>query len=111
MLNKVTLIGYLGQDPEFRHMQDGKPVCHLSLATKESWKDKKTREKKEKTDWHRVTIFNEGLCNFAKDYLKQGAKIYLEGKLETRQWVDKNGNERETTEIILKGYNSTLKLM
>ena len=110
-INKVILIGNLGKDPEIRRTQDGKPVANLSIATSESWRDKSTGERKEKTEWHRVVIFNEGLCKIAEQYLKKGAKVYLEGQLTTRKWTDKDGNEKYSTEIVLQGFNSQLTML
>ena len=111
-LNKVLLIGRLGADPEIKQMSNGKNVARLSLATSESWKDKNTGEKKEKTEWHRVVIFNEGLVNIVQQYLKKGAQIYIEGQLTTRKWKDEqSGQDKYSTEIILQGYNSTLKML
>lgn len=110
-VNKVILVGNLGQDPEIRRTQDGRPVCTLSLATGESWKDKNTGERKEKTEWHRVVIFAEGLCKIAEQYLKKGSKVYLEGKLMTRKWQDQSGQDRYTTEVVLQGYNAALTML
>jgi single-strand DNA-binding protein len=111
-LNKVLLIGRLGADPEIKQMSNGKNVARLSLATSDSWKDKNTGEKKEKTEWHRVVIFNEGLVNIVQQYLKKGAQIYIEGQLSTRKWKDEqSGQDKYSTEVILQGYNSTLKML
>jgi single-strand DNA-binding protein len=99
-VNKVILVGNLGKDPEIRRTQDGRPIANLSVATSESWKDKNTGERKEKTEWHRVVIFNEGLCRVVEQYLRKGAKIYLEGQLQTRKWQDKDGQDKYTTEIV-----------
>jgi len=111
-LNKVLLIGRLGADPEIKQMRNGKNVARMSLATSDSWKDKNTGEKKEKTEWHRVVIFNEGLVNIVQQYLKKGAQIYIEGQLTTRKWKDEqSGQDKYSTEIILQGYNSTLKML
>ena len=110
-VNKVILIGNLGKDPEIRRTQDGRPIANLSVATSESWRDKATGERKEKTEWHRVVIFNEGLCKIAEQYLKKGAKVYLEGALQTRKWTDKDGIEKYSTEIVLQGFNSTLTML
>src|ERR1700747_3195342 len=104
-VNKVILVGNLGRDPEIRRMQDGKPVVNLSVATSESWRDKATGERREKTEWHRVVIFNEGLCRIAEQYLKKGSKVYLEGSLQTRKWQDQSGQDRYTTEGVLQGFN------
>lgn len=110
-VNKVILVGNLGQDPEIRRTQDGRPVCTLPLATGESWKDRTTGERKEKTEWHRVVIFTEGLCKIAEQYLKKGSKVYLKGKLMPRKWQDQNGQDRYTTEVVLQGYNATLTML
>ena len=110
-VNKVILVGNLGKDPEIRRTQDGRPIANLSVATSESWKDKATGERKEKTEWHRVVIFNEGLCRIAEQYLKKGAKVYLEGALQTRKWTDKDGNDKYSTEVVLQGFNSTLTML
>lgn len=110
-VNKVILVGNLGKDPEVRRMQDGRPVVNLSVATSESWRDKATGERKEKTEWHRVVIFNEGLAKVAEQYLKKGAKVYLEGQLQTRKWTDKDGNEKYSTEVVLQGFNSQLTML
>ena len=111
-LNKVLLIGRLGADPEIKQMNNGKNVARLSLATSDTWKDKNTGEKKEKTEWHRVVIFNEGLVNIVQQYLKKGAQIYIEGQLKTRKWKDEqSGQDKYSTEIVLQGYNSTLKML
>ena len=107
-VNKVILIGNLGADPEVRRMQDGRPVVNLRVATSESWRDKATGERKEKTEWHRVVIFNEGLAKIAEQYLKKGSKIYLEGALQTRKWTDQQGVEKYSTEVVLQGFNSRL---
>tara|TARA_B100001029_G_scaffold63378_1_gene51314 strand:+ start:1301 stop:1762 length:462 start_codon:yes stop_codon:yes gene_type:complete len=111
-LNKVLLIGRLGADPEIKQMVNGKNVARLSLATSQSWKDKSTGEKKEKTEWHRVVIFNEGLVNIVQQYLKKGANIYIEGQLSTRKWKDEtSGQDKYSTEIVLQGYNSSLTML
>lgn len=110
-LNKVTLIGNLGQDPDCRTMQSGDRIVNLSIATAESWKDKATGEKKERTQWHRVVIFNQGLAKVAESYLKKGAKIYIEGQLETRKWTDQSGQEKYTTEVVLRPYNGALIML
>ena len=111
-LNKVLLIGRLGSDPEIKQMVNGKSVARFSVATSNTWKDKNTGEKKEKTEWHRVVIFNEGLVNVVQQYVKKGAQIYIEGQLTTRKWTDeKSGQDKYTTEIVLQGYNSTLKIL
>ena len=111
-LNKVLLIGRLGADPEIKQMVNGKNVARLSVATSKSWKDKSSGEKKEKTEWHRVVIFNEGLVNVVQQYLKKGANIYVEGQISTRKWKDESsGVDKYSTEIILQGYNSTLTML
>ena len=110
-VNKVILVGNLGKDPEIRRTQDGRPIANLSIATSETWRDKGTGERKEKTEWHRVVIFNEGLCKVAEQYLKKGAKVYIEGALQTRKWTDQSGAEKYSTEIVLQGYNSTLAML
>tara|TARA_B100001029_G_scaffold136794_1_gene115802 strand:+ start:135 stop:593 length:459 start_codon:yes stop_codon:yes gene_type:complete len=111
-LNKVQLIGRLGADPEIKQMVNGKNVARLSVATSQTWKDKSTGERKEKTEWHRVVIFNEGLVNIVQQYLKKGANIYLEGQLSTRKWKDeKSGQDKYSTEIVLQGYNSSLTML
>jgi len=111
-LNKVLLIGRLGADPEIKQMVNGKSVARFSLATSQSWKDKNTGEKKEKTEWHRVVIFNEGLVNVVQQYVKKGAQVYIEGQLTTRKWADeKSGQDKYSTEIVLQGYNSTFTIL
>ena len=111
-LNKVLLIGRLGTDPEIKQMVNGKSVARFSLATSNTWKDKNTGEKKEKTEWHRVVIFNEGLVNVVQQYVKKGAQVYIEGQLTTRKWTDaKTGQDKYSTEIILQGYNSTFTML
>ena len=110
-LNKVMLIGNLGADPDMRQTQDGKRMALLSLATSESWKDKSTGEKKEKTDWHRIVIFNEGLAGIVESYLKKGSKIFVEGQLRTRKYTDANGVEKFTTEVVLSGFNGNLTML
>src|SRR3979409_1794286 len=110
-VNKVILIGNLGADPEIRRTQDGRPIANLRVATSESWRDKATGERKEKTEWHRVVIFNEGLCKIAEQYLKKGAKVYLEGAIQTRKWQDQSGQDRYSTEVVLQGFNSTLTML
>ena len=111
-LNKVLLIGRLGADPEIKQMVNGKSVARLSLATSQSWKDKNTGEKKEKTEWHRIVVFNEGLVNVIQQYLKKGAQIYVEGQLTTRKWKDESsGQDKYSTEIVLQGYNSSLTML
>ena len=111
-LNKVLLIGRLGADPEIKQMVNGKSVARLSVATSQSWKDKSTGERKEKTEWHRVVIFNEGLVNVVQQYLKKGANVYIEGALTTRKWKDESsGQDKYSTEVVLQGYNSSLTML
>ncbi|MBR1173551.1 MULTISPECIES: single-stranded DNA-binding protein [Bradyrhizobium] len=110
-VNKVILVGNLGKDPEIRRTQDGRPIANLSIATSETWRDKNSGERKEKTEWHRVVIFNEGLCKVAEQYLKKGAKVYIEGALQTRKWTDQQGAEKYSTEVVLQGFNSTLTML
>ena len=110
-VNKVILIGKLGADPEVRHTQDGRPIVNLRLATTESWRDKNSGERREKTEWHRVVIFSEGLARVAEQYLRKGSKVYVEGSLQTRKWEDQSGQERYTTEVVLQGFNSTLTML
>ena len=110
-VNKVILVGNLGKDPEIRRTQDGRPIANLSIATSETWRDKGTGERKENTEWHRVVIFNEGLCKVAEQYLKKGAKVYIEGALQTRKWTDQSGVEKYSTEVVLQGFNSTLTML
>ena len=111
-LNKVQLIGRLGADPEIKQMVNGKNVARLSIATSQTWKDKNTGERKEKTEWHRVVIFNEGLVNVVQQYVKKGAQVYIEGQLSTRKWTDeKSGQDKYSTEIVLQGFNSTFTIL
>jgi single-strand DNA-binding protein len=110
-VNKVILVGNLGKDPEVRRMQNGNPVVNLTVATSDTWRDKATGERKEKTEWHRVVIFSEGLAKVAEQYLKKGAKVYIEGALQTRKWTDPQGVEKYSTEIVLQGFNSTLTML
>ena len=111
-LNKVQLIGRLGSDPEIKQMVNGKNVARLSIATSQSWKDKTSGERKEKTEWHRIVIFNEGLVNIVQQYLKKGANVYIEGQLTTRKWGDeKLGQDKYSTEVVLQGYNSSLTML
>ena len=111
-LNKVQLIGRLGADPEIKQMVNGKSVARLSIATSQSWKDKSSGERKEKTEWHRVVIFNEGLVNVVQQYVKKGANVYVEGQLTTRKWKDgSSGQDKYSTEIVLQGYNSSLTML
>src|ERR1700751_5434075 len=110
-VNKVILVGNLGKDPEIRRTQDGRPIANLSVATSQTWRDRATGERKEKTEWHRVVIFNEGLAKVAEQYLKKGAKVYVEGQLQTRKWTDQSGAEKYTTEVVLQGFNSNLTML
>jgi single-strand DNA-binding protein len=110
-VNKVILIGNLGADPEIRRTQDGRPICNLRIATSESWRDKNSGERREKTEWHRVVIFSEPLCKVAEQYLRKGSKVYLEGALQTRKWEDQNGQERFSTEVVLQGFNATMTML
>ena len=111
-LNKVLLIGRLGADPEIKQMVNGKSVARLSLATSQTWKDKNTGERKEKTEWHRIVVFNEGLVNVVQQYLKKGAQIYVEGQLTTRKWKDEqSGQDKYSTEVVIQGYNSSLTML
>src|ERR1700682_979676 len=110
-VNKVILVGNLGKDPGIRRTQDGRPIANLSVATSESWRDKATGERKEKTEWHRVVIFSEPLCKIVEQYLKKGAKVYIEGQLQTRKWTDQSGVEKYTTEVVLQNFNSTLTML
>jgi single-strand DNA-binding protein len=110
-VNKVILVGNLGFDPEIRHTQDGRPIVNLRLATTDTWRDKTTGERKERTEWHRIVIFNENLCKVAEQYLKKGAKIYVEGQLQTRKWQDQSGQDRYSTEVVLQNFNSQLTML
>ena len=110
-VNKVILIGNLGADPEIKRTQDGRPIANLRIATSETWRDKNSGERKEKTEWHRVVIFSEGLCKIAEQYLKKGAKVYIEGQLQTRKWTDQNNVERFSTEVVLQNFNSTMTML
>ncbi len=110
-VNKVILVGNLGQDPEIRKTQDGRPIATLSIATSESWRDKNTGERREKTEWHRVVIFSDGLCRIVEQYLKKGSKVYVEGALQTRKWQDKEGKDRYSTEVVLQGFGGTLTML
>ena len=110
-VNKVILVGNLGKDPEIRRTQDGRPIANLRIATSESWRDKATGERREKTEWHSVVIFNENLCKIAEQYLKKGAKVFIEGALQTRKWTDQSGVEKYSTEVVLQGFNSTLTML
>ncbi|MBB3974880.1 single-strand DNA-binding protein [Rhizobium azooxidifex] len=110
-VNKVILIGNVGADPEIRRTQDGRPIANLRIATSESWRDRNSGERREKTEWHTVVVFNEGLCKVVEQYVKKGAKLYIEGALQTRKWQDQTGNDRYSTEIVLQGFNSTLTML
>ena len=110
-VNKVILVGNLGKDPEVRRMTSGEPVVNLSVATSETWRDKASGERKEKTEWHRVVIFNENLAKVAEQYLKKGSKVYLEGSLQTRKWTDKDGQDKYSTEVVLNRFNGTLVML
>ena len=110
-VNKVILIGNLGKDPESRRTQDGRPIANLRIATTETWRDKNSGERREKTEWHSVVIFNENLCKVAEQYLRKGAKVYIEGQLQTRKWQDQQGQDRYSTEVVLQGFNGTLTML
>ncbi|MDA7430755.1 single-stranded DNA-binding protein [Primorskyibacter aestuariivivens] len=110
-VNKVILIGNLGRDPEVRTFQNGGKVCNLRIATSETWKDRNTGERREKTEWHSVAIFNEGLVRIAEQYLRKGSKVYIEGQLQTRKWQDQSGQDRYSTEVVLQGFNGTLTML
>ncbi len=110
-VNKVILVGNLGKDPEIRSTQDGREIASFSIATSETWKDKNSGERKEKTEWHRVVIFSEGLVGVVKNYVKKGSKLYIEGALQTRKWTDKDGHEKYSTEVVLQNFNSTLTML
>src|SRR5213075_1858028 len=110
-VNKVILVGNLGKDPEIRRTNDGRPIANLSVATSESWRDKNTGERKEKSEWHRVVIFSEGLAKVAEQYLRKGSKVYLEGALQTRKWQDQSGADKYSTEVVLQGFNSNLTML
>lgn len=110
-VNKVILVGNLGKDPDIRRTQDGRPIANFSIATSESWRDKNSGERREKTEWHRVVCFNEGLCKVIENYVRKGSKVYIEGQLQTRKWQDQNGNDKYTTEVVLQGFNGTLTML
>lgn len=110
-INKVILVGNVGQEPEVRSTQDGREIVSFSVATSDSWKDKNTGEKRDKTEWHRIVIFSQGLVGIVKNYVKKGSKLYLEGSLQTRKWTDNNGVEKYTTEVVLQNFNSTLQIL
>lgn len=110
-VNKVILIGNIGADPDIKRTQDGRPIGNLSVATSDTWKDKNTGERKEKTEWHRVVVFNEGLCKVIENYVKKGSKVYIEGQLQTRKWQDNEGKDRWSTEVVLQNYNGVLTML
>ena len=110
-VNKVILVGNLGADPDVRSTKDGRPVVNLSIATSENWRDKNSGERREKTEWHRVVIFSEGLCRIAEQYLKKGSKVYVEGQLQTRKWQDDSGNDRYSTEVVLQNYGGVMTML
>lgn len=110
-LNRVMLIGNLGADPEIKRTQDGRPIANMRIATSESWRDKSTGERKEKTEWHRIVVFNEGLCKVVEQYLKKGSKVYIEGQLQTRKWTDKEGVDRYSTEIVLQAFSGKIVML
>jgi single-strand DNA-binding protein len=110
-VNKCIIIGNLGADPEIRRTQDGRPIASLRIATSETWRDKSSGERKEKTEWHSVVIFNEGLCKVAEQYLRKGSTVYVEGKLQTRKWQDQSGNDRYSTEVVLNGFDANLTML
>jgi single-strand DNA-binding protein len=110
-VNKVILVGNLGKDPEVRRTQDGRPIVNMTVATSDTWRDKNTGERKERTEWHRVVIFSEGLAKVAEQYLKKGSKVYLEGQLQTRKWQDQQGQDRYSTEVVLQGFSSQLTML
>jgi single-strand DNA-binding protein len=110
-VNKVILIGNLGRDPEIKQMQSGGSIANLSIATSETWRDKASGERKEKTEWHRVVVFSEGLVRIVEQYLKKGSKVYIEGQLETRKWQDKDGQDKYSTEVVLRNFGSTLTML
>ena len=110
-VNKCILVGNLGADPEIRHTQDGRPIANMRIATSESWRDKNSGERKEKTEWHTVVVFSEGLCKVIEQYLRKGSKVYLEGQLQTRKWEDQYGNDRYSTEVVLQGFNAMLVML
>jgi single-strand DNA-binding protein len=110
-VNKVILIGNVGADPEIRRTQDGRPIANLRIATSETWRDRNSGERREKTEWHTVVVFNEGLCKVVEQYVKKGAKLYIEGALQTRKWQDQQGQDRYSTEVVLQGFGSTLTML
>ncbi|MGO7088416.1 single-stranded DNA-binding protein [Rhizobium leguminosarum] len=110
-VNKVILVGNVGADPEIRRTQDGRPIANLRIATSETWRDRNSGERREKTEWHTVVVFNEGLCKVVEQYVKKGAKLYIEGQLQTRKWQDQQGQDRYSTEVVLQGFGSTLTML
>jgi len=110
-VNKVILVGNVGADPEIRRTQDGRPIANIRLATSETWRDRNSGERREKTEWHTVVVFNEGLCKVVEQYVKKGAKLYIEGQLQTRKWQDQQGQDRYSTEVVLQGFGSTLTML
>ncbi|KKZ89626.1 single-stranded DNA-binding protein [Rhizobium phaseoli] len=110
-VNKVILVGNVGADPEIRRTQDGRPIANLRIATSETWRDRNSGERREKTEWHTVVVFNEGLCKVVEQYVKKGAKLYIEGQLQTRKWQDQQGQDRYSTEVVLQGFSSTLTML
>ncbi|MGI9477516.1 MAG: single-stranded DNA-binding protein [Hyphomicrobiaceae bacterium] len=110
-VNKVILVGNLGADPEIRRTQDGRPIANLRIATSESWRDRNSGERREKTEWHRVVVFSEGLCKVIEQYVRKGSKVYIEGQLQTRKWQDNSGQDRYSTEVVLQGFNGTLQML
>lgn len=110
-VNKVILIGNLGRDPEIRRTQDGRPIANLRIATSETWRDKSSGERRERTEWHSVVVFNENLCRVVEQYLRKGSKVYVEGQLQTRKWQDQQGQDRYSTEVVLQGFNGTLTML
>ena len=110
-VNKVILVGNLGRDPEIRRTQDGRPIANLRIATSDTWRDKATGERRERTEWHSVVIFNENLCRIAEQYLKKGAKVFIEGQLQTRKWQGQDGQDRYSTEVVLQGFNGNLTML
>jgi single-strand DNA-binding protein len=110
-VNKVIIVGNVGADPEIRRTQDGRPIANLRIATSETWRDRNSGERREKTEWHTVVVFNEGLCKVVEQYVKKGAKLYIEGQLQTRKWQDQQGQDRYSTEVVLQGFGSTLTML
>lgn len=110
-VNKVILVGNVGKDPEIRRTQDGRPIANISLATSETWRDKNTGERRERTEWHRVVVFSEPLCKVVEQYVKKGSKLYIEGQLQTRKWQDQSGADKYSTEVVLQGFNATLTML